>query len=65
MDNDTDFLNELTERVIAENEKSVSEYKNGNKKVFGFLMGIVMRGGGKSVNPSAAKKILEEKLELS
>ncbi len=65
MDNDTDFLNELTDRVIAENEKSVSEYKNGNKKVFGFLMGIVMRGGGKSVNPSAAKKILEEKLELS
>lgn len=65
LNNDTASLEELIEKIISENEKSVSEYKGGNKKVFGFLMGIVMHSGGKGVNPGAAKKILEEKIGLS
>ncbi len=50
-------------KILSENEKTVCEYKSGNKKVFGFLMGIAVSRLGKSTNPVDIKKVLEECIE--
>lgn len=63
MDNDTSGLEDIISQVIAENADSVESYKNGNQKIFGFLMGQVIRLAGKSVNPKTAKDLLTEKLK--
>ena len=62
MESGTNALEALADRVIAENPKAVSDYKNGNKKSFGYLMGRLMGYAGKSADPQAAKDILMHKL---
>lgn len=57
-----DEIEKIIFQVIADNEKSVQDYKSGKKQAFGFLMGQVMKISKGKVNPAAAKKILEEKL---
>jgi len=51
------------EKVIAANADSATDYRAGKEKVFGFLMGMVMKELGKSGNPELAKKILQDKLK--
>ncbi|MCL2186265.1 MAG: Asp-tRNA(Asn)/Glu-tRNA(Gln) amidotransferase subunit GatB [Treponema sp.] len=53
---------EAVEKVISENQDSVAEYRAGKEKVFGFLMGMVMKKLGKGGNPELAKNILQDKL---
>ena len=48
--------------VLAENRDSVEDYRSGKVKVFGFLMGQVMKKLGKAGNPDLIKKRLEEAL---
>lgn len=62
MDNNTDGLESIIDKVIAENSDSVESYKNGNQKVFGFLMGQVISAAGKGVNPKLAKNLLSKKI---
>jgi len=61
--NDTAYLNECIEKVLSKNTKLVSDYKNGNTKLFGFLMGEAMRESDRSANPSIIKELLINKLE--
>ena len=63
MDNDTSGLEEIVNKVIAENTDSVECYKAGNQKVFGFLMGQVVKAVGKGANPKLAKDLLMKKLQ--
>ena len=63
MDNDASGLEEIVNQVIAENADSVESFKSGNQKVFGFLMGQVIRLAGKGANPKMAKDLLTEKLK--
>lgn len=63
MDNDASGLEDIINQVIAENTDSVESYKAGNQKVFGFLMGQVVRLAGKGANPKLAKDLLMEKLK--
>ncbi|MCI8404026.1 MAG: Asp-tRNA(Asn)/Glu-tRNA(Gln) amidotransferase subunit GatB [Clostridia bacterium] len=63
MDNNTDRLTDIINRVISENTDSVESYKSGNQKIFGFLMGQVIRLAGKGANPQMAKDLLTEKLK--
>ena len=37
--NDTKKAEEIIVKILAENPEAVSQYQNGEKKVFGFLMG--------------------------
>ncbi|MDV3426196.1 MAG: Asp-tRNA(Asn)/Glu-tRNA(Gln) amidotransferase subunit GatB [Bacillota bacterium] len=55
-------IEKIISQVLADNEKSVQDYKSGKKQAFGFLMGQVMKASKGKVNPAAAKKILEENL---
>ena len=62
MVSDDKAVMEAVEKVINENQDSVAEYRAGKEKVFGFLMGMVMKKLGKGGNPELAKKILQENL---
>lgn len=63
MDNDASGLEDIVNQVISENADSVEDYKNGNQKIFGFLMGQVIKLVGKGANPKLAKDLLTEKLK--
>jgi len=62
MVSDDKAVSEAVEKVMAANKESVSDYRAGKEKVFGFLMGMVMKELGKGANPELAKKTLEIKL---
>ncbi len=59
---DGDAITRLVEEVIAAHPDQVQEYKNGKEKVFGFLVGQVMKASKGKANPSLANKLLKEKI---
>jgi aspartyl-tRNA(Asn)/glutamyl-tRNA(Gln) amidotransferase subunit B len=63
MINDDNAVIEAVKVVIIENNDSVEEYRAGKEKVFGFLMGQVMKKLGGKGNPDIAKKILTDILK--
>jgi len=63
MNNDTGALESIIDKVLSENSDSVESYKGGNKKIFGFLMGQVIKEAGKGSNPKLAKDILMKRLK--
>ncbi len=63
MNNDTSLLEEIVDKVIEENADSVKSYREGNQKIFGFLMGQVIKNSGKGANPKLAKETLMRKIE--
>jgi aspartyl-tRNA(Asn)/glutamyl-tRNA(Gln) amidotransferase subunit B len=60
MINDDNAVIEAVKAVITENKDSVADYRAGKEKVFGFLMGQVMKKLGGKGNPDMAKKTLTE-----
>jgi len=63
MISDDKAITEAIESVLAANQDSAAEYRAGKEKVFGFLMGQVMKKLGKGGNPELAKKALEDSLK--
>ncbi len=56
-------LKELAKRIIADNPKSVEDYRGGQKKAIGFLMGQVMKETKGQANPQLVNKILKKMLQ--
>ncbi len=56
-------LEKIAEQVIAENQKSVEDYKKGKENAVRFLMGQVMKVTQGKANPQLAMKILKDKLK--
>ncbi len=48
--------------VIAENADAVANFRAGNEKSIGFLVGQVMKKSGKRANPQLVNKLLRERL---
>jgi len=65
MINDDTTVIEAVKSVIAENQGTVAEYRAGKEKVFGFLMGQVMKKLGGKGNPEVMKKTLTDMLAKS
>jgi aspartyl-tRNA(Asn)/glutamyl-tRNA(Gln) amidotransferase subunit B len=63
MVNDDNAINAAVQAVLAENGDTVAEYRAGKEKVFGFLMGQVMKKLGGTGNPDMAKKTLTAMLK--
>ena len=63
MVSDTDAVEKIVREVLSENAKSVGEYKNGNQKVLGFLMGQVMKKSGGKANHGVAGSLLAQYLD--
>ena len=59
---DTGLLESAIREVFAENEKSVSDYRNGKEKAFGFLVGQVMRKMAGKADPGAVNEMLKKEL---
>jgi len=49
--------------ILAENQKTVDEYKSGKTKVFGFLVGQTMKALKGKADPSVINAILKELLD--
>lgn len=59
---DTAEIERYVAEVIAANPKAVEDFKNGKTNAVGWLMGQVMKKSGGKANPSAASKLLRDKL---
>ena len=59
---DNSLVREAAERVIAENEKAVRQYKNGKTNAFQFLVGQTMKALGGKARADEVKEILSELL---
>jgi aspartyl-tRNA(Asn)/glutamyl-tRNA(Gln) amidotransferase subunit B len=63
-ENDTAALEAIVDAVLAkpETKQAQEDYKNGEQKVIGFLVGQVMKESHGKANPSAVQQILRNKL---
>lgn len=59
---DFNELESVVEKVLAENEKSVSDYKGGKTNALGYLVGQCMKVTKGKGNPSLLKEALLKKL---
>ncbi len=60
---DADALEPLVDAIIADHPKDVTDFKNGNPKVLGFLMGLAMKASRGKANPKRLKEILSSRLQ--
>lgn len=60
---DTGAIEAIVKDVIAKNEKAVTDYKNGNKKAIGALVGQVMKASKGKANPQMANELLAKHLD--
>lgn len=60
---DTKAIEAIVDSVIAANPKPVEDYKGGNEKSIGFLVGQVMKQSKGKANPGAVNQILKDKLK--
>ena len=63
-ENDLGELEKIVDTVLAkpETKKAQDDYKNGEMKVLGFLVGQVMKESKGKANPSSVQEILKKKL---
>ena len=59
---DEGFIEEIIDKVLAENPDVVEKYRAGKKGVIGFFVGQVMKETRGKANPEIVNKILREKL---
>ena len=60
---DTGAIEATVKEILAQNEKSVLEYRAGSEKVVGFFMGQIMRKMGGKADPAAVNEILMRELK--
>ena len=56
-------LEAIADEVIANNEKSLSDYKSGKTNALGYLVGQCMKASKGKANPGMMKEIILKKLE--
>jgi aspartyl-tRNA(Asn)/glutamyl-tRNA(Gln) amidotransferase subunit B len=59
---DSSIIEKVVDEVIAANPKEVERYRAGEEKLFGFLVGQVMKATRGKANPKMANDILRNKL---
>ncbi len=59
---DEGAIETAVDKVIAENEKAVTDFKAGEQKSFGFLVGQVMKEMQGKANPQVVNELLKKKL---
>lgn len=57
-----DAILELVRKVIADNPKSVADYRGGKTKAIGFLVGQVMKESKGRANPAMVNELLTKEL---
>ncbi len=59
---DEDAIARVVAQVLEENPQSVSDWRSGKQKAFGFLVGQTMRKLGGKGNPQLVRQLLENQL---
>lgn len=64
-ENDLGALEAIVDTVLAkpETKQAQEDYRNGQEKVLGFLVGQVMKESHGKANPSSVQEILKQKLQ--
>lgn len=60
---DESAIQNMVEQVIHNSPKEVERYANGEKKLFGFFVGQMMKISGGKVDPVLANRLMKERLE--
>ncbi len=60
---DENFLEQITDEVLAKNPAKVAEYQKGKKGLLGFFVGEVMRASKGKAEPKMTNALLIKKLE--
>lgn len=61
--NDSDALNAIIEKIIADNPSQVEQYRSGKDKLFGFFVGQVMKATQGKANPQQVNELLRSHLK--
>lgn len=61
---DTSAIEKILDEVLSDesSQKAINDIKNGNEKVYGFLVGQVMKKSQGKANPGLVQKMLREKI---
>jgi len=59
---DTGAIETAVAAVIADSPKQVAQFKSGNEKILGWMVGQVMKATQGKANPQAVNQLLREKL---
>ena len=59
---DDSELDNIINKVMEENPKSVSDYQNGNERAIKFLMGLIMKETKGNANPTLVTEKLTKAL---
>ena len=62
MVSDTGAVETVIDQVLADNPKSIEDFKGGKQKAFGFLVGQCMRQLKGKADPQLVNQLLREKL---
>ena len=60
---DTKEIEAIVDAVLAANQKAVEDYKGGNAKAIGALVGKVMKQSKGKANPAMVNELLQQKLQ--
>jgi len=60
---DESEIEQLVDKVLAENSTLVEQYRSGKTSVFGFFVGQVMKASGGRANPKAVNDSIRKRLE--
>lgn len=60
--NDKEIIRKTIVEIMAKNEKSVNDYKNGKQAAMGALVGQTMKASGSKFNPIVLNSVLLEEL---
>ena len=58
----TDEIESIIEKILANNKDKVEQYKSGKEKLFGYFVGQVMQETKGTANPGMVNEILKKKL---
>jgi aspartyl-tRNA(Asn)/glutamyl-tRNA(Gln) amidotransferase subunit B len=59
---DSSELDTIIDGILAEHVSDVEDYRNGNAKVMGFLMGLAMKASEGKANPKLLREMLLKRL---
>jgi aspartyl-tRNA(Asn)/glutamyl-tRNA(Gln) amidotransferase subunit B len=60
---DAGSIEAAIDQVLSANSKQVEQYRSGNDKVFGFIVGQIMKATQGKANPQKVNEILRDKLK--
>ena len=59
---DSSALEDMIDKILAENEENVQRFRDGESKLLGFFIGQVMRGTQGKADQALTREIIIKKL---